>query len=129
MLCVGIMALLVLRLLGIAIRLGGSSIHLLLAAAAVLFVIKVLRSSAPKFHPQKPLVEPMQGRINWIDTQKDWGSIECADGIDLLFHSSSFESSERDGLHEGDNIEFTLEEPRTSVAKRVLRIKVLRHWA
>lgn len=129
MLWLGVMFLLVLWLLGYGFKVGGNAIHLLLAAVAALFVITLLRSSAPNFRVKEPPPQPMQGRIKWFNPEKEWGFIECEDDVDVFFHGSSLDSSEKEGLHEGDKVEFTLQEPRVSVAKRVLRIKVLRHWA
>ncbi len=129
MLWLGVMFLLVLWLLGYGFKIWGDAIHLLLAAVAALFLIILLRSSAPNVRVKEPPPQPMQGRIKWFNPEKEWGFIECADDVDVFFHGSSLESFEKEDLHEGDNVEFTLEEPGVSVAKRVVRIKVLRHWA
>ncbi len=71
----------------------------------------------------------MQGRIKWINPEKEWGFITCEDGIDVFFHGSSIDCSEKQFLHEGDMVEFRLDEPEAPVAKEIVRIKVLRHWA
>ncbi len=129
MLWLGVMVLLILWLLGYGFRVGGSAIHLLLAAIAVLFLIPLLRSRARRPRRRKLPSQPLQGRIKWFNAEKQWGFIECEDGIDVFFHSSSVDSLEKEALHEGDMVEFTLDELEASVAKQVVPIKVLRHWA
>ncbi len=129
MLWIAIMALLVLWLLAYGYKLGGNAVHLLLAVVAALFVINLLRSNAPTMRRQHSSTDPMQGRIKWFNAEREWGSIEGADGLVVFFHSSSFDPFERDGLREGDKVEFTLIEGEMSVAKQVVHIKVHRHWA
>ncbi len=115
-----VMVLLVLWLLGYGYGLGGSLIHLLLAAVFALLLFALLKSDPIPAPIAKLFQKRARGTIRIFNPKKGVGFIEQKHGCDVFFFVGDTDARERAALHEGAKVEFDLE--RHSFAARAKRI-------
>ena len=64
----------------------------------------------------------MKGTVKWYNPQKKYGFIEREDGDDVFVHQSALED-DTGYLHEGDKVEFEIEETDRGIsAKNVKKL-------
>jgi cold shock protein len=65
----------------------------------------------------------LNGTVKWFSAQKGFGFLSVEGGKDLFVHHSAIESAGFRTLHEGDRVEFTLENgPKGPAAAGVRKV-------
>jgi CspA family cold shock protein len=63
------------------------------------------------------------GRVKWFNDEKGYGFIERADGTDVFVHHNAIQGTGRKTLHEGDQVEFTVQQGKKGLeAVDVIRV-------
>ena len=67
--------------------------------------------------------ERVQGTVEWFNSTKGYGFIECDDGDDVFVHYSSIQSEGYRSLNEGQRVEFTIQQgPKGLQASEVVAL-------
>ncbi len=69
------------------------------------------------------MTERIRGLVKWFNPAKGYGFIQCPDGEDVFVHFSEIRMDGFKTLHEGEEVEFTIQEaPKGPQAVEVVRL-------